>query len=278
MRFKMSRRFLIFLMIMFWMMGGMALAQSETELFESAKILLFDRQWDQALKVLDQFLKQFPDSSHYPLAMLYKSKCLEEIKLYSRALNSYMRFLSVSLNDSLKEEAMIAIIDVHFNLYKMGDKSHADKIIQYLRHEQRTVRYYAAFKMSYIRDKKLAHKAVPVLKRIVVTEQDVELKDRAKIALMRINPEYLREVSRSEGPEAKLLHMEVYDKKLGKVTFSMVIPFMFAKLALESIPQREKSTLKKKGYDINIMLKKLMEKGELLKIDDEGTVFKIWID
>lgn len=275
----MKKSYVILLVVAWCVASGPVLAQeNETALFEKAKVLLFDRQWDDALTVLDRFIRRYPDSDRFPLALLYRSRCLEEKRLFLRALESYRKFLNKSPNDNLREDALIAIIDIHNSLYQGGRRSSIDAVIEYLGHRQWTVRYYAAFKLSYLQDKKIAVRAVPVLKKIISEERDTELKDRAKIALMRIDPEYLKDISRLGGPEAKLLHIEVYDKKMGKTTFSIAIPFMFARLALESIPQKEKSTLKNKGYNIDTLLKKLLEKGELFRIDDQNTVFKIWIE
>ena len=53
---------------------------------------------------------------------------------------------------------------------------------------------------------------------------------------------------------------------------------LFARLALEAIPQKEKSALKKQGYNLDSLIKKLMEKRELFQFDDEDTLFKIWIE
>lgn len=274
----MKKKFIIFVMLLFWLTGFMAYAGSETELFEKAKVLLFDRQWTQALEVLERFMEQFPRSRRLPLALLYKARCLEEKKAYPRALESYRKFLNISDNDHLKEEAMIAIIDIHHSLFQAGNRSHIDDILRYLRHKRPTVRYYAAFKLSYIRDIKIASRGVPVLKKIISFEDDAELKDRAKIALMRIDPKYLKEIVGSESPQAKLLHIEAFNKKIDKTTFSLVIPFMFARLALESIPENDKSALEKRGYDIDSLLKKLKDRGELLTIDDGDTVIKVWIE
>jgi tetratricopeptide (TPR) repeat protein len=280
MRCKMHKNLFVVILLIGFVLGGSGFAQTpnNSELFEKAKLMLFDRQWDQALSVLDEYLKLFPNSVRYPLALFYKGKCLEEKKMYKKALESYNLFLEISLNESLTEEATVAIIDVYFELYQQGEKKYLEKISGYLNSRKRAIQYYAAFKLSYAADKQWARKAVPVLKNLLLEKKDDELKDRAKIALMRIDPAYLKELSESKSPEASLLHIQVFDKNLKKVSFNLSIPLFLGQLALESIPQKEKTSLKRKGYDIDVLLKKLALSGDLLKIDDEGATIKIWID
>lgn len=274
----MKKRILIFVLLICIFSSFAILWAGEVEFLERAKLLLFDKQWDSALSVLNEFIEKFPESDHLSLAILYKSKCLEEKKQYKKALLNYMLFLDISLNENLREEATISIIDLYFDLYQNKDKSYLNKILPYLKYKKLTIKYYAAFKLSYAKDKRIAVKAVPVLKQMIQREIDEELRDRAKIALMRIDPNFLKEISAERESEAKLLHIQVYDKKLKKVTFSLSIPLMFGKLALESIPKKEKSALKKEGYDIDLLLKKLMKKGKILKVDDEESIFTLWIE
>lgn len=274
----MDKRFVIIILFTVMVLSGFAQTRDGTVLFKQAKLLLFDRQWDQALKVLDEFMESFPKSDQYSLALFYKGKCLEEKKQYLKSLESYHSFLEISLNKSLKEEATVAIIDVYFNLYQTGKENYLEKLMNFLNSNQRNIQYYAAFKLSYAKDKRWAKKAVPILKKLLNQEKDDELKDRARIALMRIDPDSVRKLSQEKSPETRLLHIQVFDKKLRKETFTLTIPLLLGKLALESIPQKEKSSLKRKGYNIDELLTKLTDSGDLIKIDDEDSVFKIWID
>ena len=71
----------------------------DKKLLEKAKLELFDRNWDAALKKLDHLIKAFPDSSHYPLALFYKGRCLEEQKKSKTALAVYTEYLKISSNN-----------------------------------------------------------------------------------------------------------------------------------------------------------------------------------
>ncbi len=249
----------------------------DKDLLEKAKLELFDRHWDKALQKLDQLIKDFPNSPLYPQALFYKGKCLQEQKKTVPALAAYTRYLEISKNQSLSEEATIALIDLHFDLYKKGEKQYAKKVIGFLKSSNLTVRYYAAFRLSHARDKKIAEAAVPILKKIVAMEKDEELVDRAKLALMRINPDHLKTVAKTRPIEARMLNIHFYHKKLKKETFSISIPFVLAKLALDSLPDKEKKELAQEGYNVERLLRTLTETPEILRIESEEMVIKIWV-
>ncbi len=250
----------------------------DKELLEKAKLEIFDRNWDPALKKLEHLLTQFPNSSNYPSALFYKGWCLKELGQVKPALEAYTEYLKISTNSSLREEAAIAMIDLDFQLYKNGEKQYLEPVTRFLESGNRMVRYYAAFKLSYADDKKIAETAVSVLKKIVAGESDEELVDRAKLALMRINPDHLKEVAKTRSIEKQMLHIQAYDKKTKKDSFSITIPFVLAKLALDSVPEKEKEMLTKKGYNVNRLLATLAETSELVRIESEDVVFKIWVD
>lgn len=278
MRFDMNKKWLIFAMMFCVLFSAPLVSQSEEDLFEKVKIQLFDRKWEQAAVTLERFVNEYPNSRFYPMALFYQGKCFEEQKAIHKALAAYNDFLKISRNPNLKEEATVSVIDLGFNLYQNGDDSYLERIVSYLNSKYRTLRYYSAFKLSYAKAKKVASKAIPVLKALIAEEDDEELVDRAKIALMRIRPELLKDISEKGSSQASLMHFQVYNKKLKKVTFSLTIPFMFGRLALESIPRNAKSKLKREGYDLDRLIKKLIDKRELLKIDDGDETVKIWID
>ena len=261
-----------------WLTAGFTQAESDKEIFDRARLALFDGQWDKALKELNRLTEEFPDTGYYSQALFYKGKCLEEEKKPKKALESYREFLKVSRNDSLKEEATITIIDLNFDLYKRGETKYLIEILDFLRSKQWTVQYYAALKLSYAKDKAAAAEAVPVLKKMITDERDEELVDRAKIALMRIDPRHLKKLSRSESLENRILKIRGYDKKEKKVSFNIAIPFGLAKLALESLPEEGKKILEKKGYNLEKILETLTKSREIIRIEVEDFRLKIWIE
>lgn len=271
---------LLLLPVSSWTQGVQAeqTGPDDKELLEKAKLEIFDRNWEPALKKLEHLLAQFPDSPNYPSALFYKGWCLKELGQVKPALEAYTEYVKISTNTSLREEAEIAMIDLDFQLYQKGEKQYLAPVIRFLESGDRMVRYYAAFKLSYADDKKVAEKAAPVLKKIASGENDEELVDRAKVALMRINPEHLKEVAKTRTIEKQMLHIQVYDKKTKSDSFSITIPFVLARLALDSVPEKEKELLSKQGYNVDRLLATLSETSELVRIESEDVVFKIWVD
>ncbi len=250
----------------------------DRELLEKAKLELFDRHWNSALKHLNTLLEDYSDSRHYNLALFYKGKCLEELKRTEAALRTYTRYLDRSKNKNLKEESTIAIIDLNYRLYKEGEKERLDVIIGFLRSDVRMVRYYAAFKLSYASEKNMARKAVRVLNKVIANEDDDELVDRAKLALMRIDPALLKQTSPKRNMENKMLHIRSIEKSTGKETFSVSIPFSLAKLALEAIPEKERKQLAAEGYPVEKLLETLVKSPEIIRIEVEDMILKIWVE
>ena len=252
-------------------------ADSDKEIFNRAKLALFDRKWDSALKFLEQLKNEHPNSAYRIKAMLYRGRCWEEKKSPRKALNAYNRFLKASDNEGLKEDVYGSIIELNFELYSRGEKGRIDKVIDFLDSELLTLRYYAAFKLSYAKSKKISEKAVPMLKKIIRYEEDAALVDRAKIALMRIGPRYLKEMTKSADPSRSMLVIRSYDKKSGNEKFNLSIPFSLAQLAFDALPKSAKEDLKKEGINFDGLLRKIMKSGELFRFESEGTVTEISI-
>jgi hypothetical protein len=144
----------------------------------------------------------------------------------------------------------------------------------------KVIRYYAAIILSYVEDKKIAKRAVPVLKDMINKERIDDLRDRARIALLRIDPDALKdfEEERTE-KKAKLLKIRVLDKKTKEQKFYIAIPWSLADLAFGAIPEEEKRELRKEGYDIDRIVRDLTTlKGEVLMFESEDSIIKIWID
>jgi tetratricopeptide (TPR) repeat protein len=274
------------LLITFFPMGLYG-EETEKEILDKVKLALFDQEWDLALKELDRLTEKYPNSTNYPQFLFYKSKCYEGKKIFQEALKNFTAYLEVSRNEDLKEEATSIIIDMNFKLYEKTDKKkHLDEIARYLDSKSRFVRYYAAVKLSYANDKTIAYKAVPTLKWIIANESDQDLVDRAKLALMRIDPDILKKIDpdisrkppKSRNLSDLVLVIKATNKKTKKVTFSLSLPFALAGLAMDSLPKDAKEELREKGYDLDAIINTIVKKGEILKIESEGSIIKIWIE
>ena len=263
--------------------GAFAQARDEERLFQEAKVLIFDKNWEAAQAKLDSLLGLYPESSLKEPALFYRAKCLSERKDRAReAFEAYDAFLREvrpgGRNSSLLEDAEVSLIDLAFGLYEKGEASKLGAIESRLRSPNKVIRYYAAFKLSYIKDKSVSGRAVPVLKGIVEDERDPELRDRARIALLRVDPDALREVG-SDRREARSRILRIQVLEGGKKKVDINIPWALADLALQAIPDEEKSVIRRKGYDLDKIINELAKSGSsIIEINDEGSVIRIWIE
>jgi hypothetical protein len=199
---KKSVLYIGILFLAVFILHAYAHAQPDERLFQEAKILIFDKEWKKAQEKLEKLLDEYPESPWFSQAMFYRAKCLKEQRDKERdALNAYQDYLErKDRSRSLSEDAEKDIIEVAYKLYQKGRRSYLSEIEKRLSHSNRVVRYVAAIVLSQVEDKKAAAKAVPVLEEIIQKERDDELRDRAKIALLRIDPDVLKDLE-EEMPE-----------------------------------------------------------------------------
>jgi tetratricopeptide (TPR) repeat protein len=255
--------------------------QSDEELFQEAKIMIFDKEWENAQERLEELLEDFPDSPLYSQALFYLGRTLENQKGDEKeAISVFKKYILRSdSNEVLIKEAETSIIKLAFVLYEKGRKSYLKEIKTRLYRPDRIVRYYAAIRLSYLDDKQEAKNAIPVLKEILEDEEDQELKDKANIALIRIDPNYFQEYEeKRDERRMMLMKFRVINKRTRAETFSISIPWALADLALANIPEDAKAELRKEGYDLDRILKEVIEGGRILEIETKETVIKIWIE
>ena len=283
MRYKMKKSILYIgiLLLVSLFLQGYAQAQPDEKLFQEAKILIFDKEWKKAQEKLEELIEEYPDSPWVSQAVFYRAKCLKERgDREVEALNAYQDYIKRrDRSKSLFEDAETEIIDLAFELYQKGRKSYLSEIEDRLSSSNRVVRYFAAVRLSQVEEKRTASKAVPVLKEIIEKERDDDLRDRAKIALLRIDPDALKDVE-DQKRETKALIVNIRVWKHGKLTLKINIPWALFDLVLGAISEEEKDLMTKEGYNIDRLRKELMEIGEIITIEDpeEGTVIKIWIE
>lgn len=272
-----KKMFLAFLLVCF-LAVGMA-AEAGLDAFEKAKVLIFDKQWADALKQLDEVINKRAESRYYAAALFYRGKCQEELGTKKQALESYEEFVRNSGSSNLAEEAQISIIDLSAELYQAGEKNYLQKMVELLNHENRVVSYYAAFKLSYLPDRKTAARALPVLQTILDKEKDEELRDRAKIAVMRIDPSRLKGMDQQNRElTGKMLKIRIFDKNNAEGKVALNIPLALADLALKSLSQEQKRSLQKQGHNLDEILTQLTAKGVKIDIRDKDSVIQIWVE
>ncbi len=257
----------------------------EERIFEKAKLLFFDEKWEDAQESFEDLLEDYPKSALVPQANFYRAECLARRKGHEEeAIKAYKEYISSrGRKDSLYEQAESSIIDLAYELYKNDEERYLDEIEQRLESSNRVIRYYAAFKLSLVKDKEVAVQAIPVLERIIVEEGDRELTDRAKIALLRISPDALKDIEdQEERGGAKALRITVIVEGQKEPVFSLNIPWALADLAFQAIPEKDKAALRAEGYDLDKIVRQLTRiKGNIIEIrprDDKTRLIKIWID
>ncbi|MDP2915555.1 MAG: hypothetical protein Q8O91_08900 [Candidatus Aminicenantes bacterium] len=264
--------------------GLTALAQppqtSAEMIFQEIKSLVLDEKWTEAEARLDDFIVRYPQSPLYGQALYYRSRCLENQARKERAaLNSYKEYLRLKDgNKNLAEDAEVSIIDLAMKLYDEGDKGFVREVEERISNPNKVVRYYAAVQLSYVKEKRIADKSVPVLKQILKEEKSAELRDRAKIALMRVSPQALAAVEElSSDRKPRMLRITIAGGREEKIEFS--IPWSLADLALAALSEEDKAALRTKGYDIAKIIRDLQSvKGNLIEITADGKRIKIWIE
>lgn len=276
---------LIILSAVLLLRGPSAAAQtgSDEKAFQDIKLLVFDEKWGEALSRLETFLGGNPAESRAVPALYYRAKCLEEIGGRDRdAIQAYRDYLRRNdRNKSLAADAEASVIDLALKLYNGGDRSFLPDVEERLTHPEKDVRYYAAIQLSYVKEKKAASKSVPVLKKIMAEESNSELRDRAKIALLRVDPAALAQFE-DQPPatrKARLFSIEILDTRTMTVELSLNLPFFLADLVLAGMPEDDRALLRARGYDLDKILKELQTVGSILEIKDEkeGKLIKIWI-
>lgn len=273
----MKRKTLALLLTM--MLAAALAAQADEQAFEKAKTLIFDRQWGAALKQLDAVIAAGPASRHYPAALFYRAKCREEMGAAREALEGYERFLTTQPEGSLAEDARVSIVDLAARLYQDGRKQYLEKITRRLGDRNKVVSYYAAFKLSYLPDRGQARLALPVLEAILKNEKDEELRDRARIAVMRIDPSRLKDKPGAGRTVAgRMLKIRILDRKSGKEEVLLKLPMALADLAIRSLSPEQKRSLDRQGYDLDDILARLTGEGLKVEIKSEEGTFQMWVE
>ena len=273
-------------LIFFLLSSSFLMSYSQTQpdeiLFQSAKILIFDEKWEEAQEKLEELIENYPGSKLYSQTHFYRAKCLSEQKGREvEALKAYQSFLKLKdKNRSLIEESEISVMQLAYGLYERGRKSYLKEIEERIDSPSKVIRYFAAIKLSFVENKRIASKGIPVLKQIIKKERDAELRDRAKIALLRIDPDALSDLEEEEYEERMLiLKLRVYSRGEKEPEFSLDIPWALADLALSALSEEDKENLRQEGYDLDKIIERLIkERGEIIRVVTKTKIFKIWIE
>jgi hypothetical protein len=265
-------------------------AQPEAERLRSAKSLYFDRKYGEA-RAAWQAILAGSRGADADVAAYWVARCSENVGEDERAFKEYGDFLARKPADrALVEEARTARVGIAARLYRAGKRERLATIRDALTDTSKTVRYYAALQLAGL-GPEVGQPAVPVLRRILDQETDSDLVDRAKLALLKLDPESLSRSTRPadrEGREAlrpgrmaSWLKVRIYAPGSSTAKVSVTVPLGLAEMVFKSLPDDAIEDLRKKGYDAERFWEQLRKLGptEIVKIDGEhGERIHIWIE
>lgn len=272
-----------------------AAAVPVAEQLQSAKALFFDGKYAEA-RTAWQAVRAASRGAASAAALYWIARSSEKLGEHERALGEYATFLAAKPADkALVEEARTSRVGIAARLYKSGQKQHAPILESALADQSRTVRYYAALQVATL-GPEMARPAVPVLREIVKTEKDNDLVERAKLALLRVDPSALSDLPDRRPPinvtgsaartggdvrKANWIKVRITEKGASAPKVSVTMPFALAELVFKSLPDDALRELKNDGYDAANFWQKLREMGPTDVIDiegDKGEHVRIWTE
>jgi hypothetical protein len=261
-----------------------AFGQGESERLRNAKALFFDQKYTPARQEWEA-VRASGRGPEAQSALYWIARCSEKLGESERALSEYGQFLAASPADrTLAEEARTGRISLAVKLAKSGNKRHLELARQGLSDASPVVRYFAALQLASLGPGS-GRPAVPVLKEIIAREKDEDLVERAKLALLRIDPDALRAPAplppRRRGHEAGWVRVRIYEKGSTSPKVSLNVPIALAELVFKNLPEDARAELQKKGYDAANFWQRLRSTGptDILTIEgDEGERVQVWIE
>jgi hypothetical protein len=263
-----------------------AWSQADPDRLRNAKALVLDRRYTEARQEWQAILAVARDEDEAAFWIAY---CSEKLLDTERAFREYGEYLARKPLDATRVlEARTSRVGLAARLYEVGKKDHLPVLTEALSDGDKTVRYYAALQLADL-GKDVGRSAVPVLKEIVTKEKDEELVGRARLKILKIDPDALTEVrprptptpgnSRPRG--ATWVKVEVFRRGRPTPEVRVNLPLGLAELIYDSLPDDARRELKGKGFDAEKFWKKLrgMAPSEILKIETkDGEVIQIRLE
>ncbi len=133
----------------------------------------------------------------------------------------------------------------------------------------------------------MAAAAIPVLKEIVDKETEPDVSNRARIALLRLEPSLLKQsVARNARTpkeastgQTRMLHLQVFQNGVAKPVVELNVPVSLAQMAVSALDESAKAEMRKKGYDVEHIWEDLRRLGptDILTLRDRDRLIKLWI-
>jgi tetratricopeptide (TPR) repeat protein len=276
-----------------WGLGATP-AANDLELFNQGKIAIFDKNYEGARGIFQRVIQEFPQSALVPQAYYFIARCYQFQGKETEAIRAYDTFLQKYPNEPfLPGEARNAVVELSAALMQEGDPTYRNRLVASLTSPDKEVRYFAAIRCSRLKDSHITSMALPVLREIVREESDRDLADRARIALLRLDPKGLaprveaEERSRPANGEThqksgdqRMFHLVVYKTGSSQPAVELNLPVSLAQLAIAALDDSTKAELRKKGVDIDNVWQSLkgMGRTNILTIRDGENLIKLWIE
>jgi hypothetical protein len=267
--------------------GGL-LAGGDPERLRAAKALFFDRKYLEARAAWQDILADARGADS-DTAAYWVARSSEQLGEHGRAFKEYDAFLARKpANRALVEEARANRVGLAARLYKDGQRSYLTVLHEALSDPSKTVRYYAALQFCGL-GPEAGRPALPLLKRMVQAEADEDLVQRAKLCLLRLDPNALSDVrpsssassQRGGAARGRMLKVRIFEQGRRKV--SVEVSLALAEIVFKSLPEEAKRELRRKGHgDPERFWEELMKLGPTQVIDvqgdEEGERIQIWIE
>jgi hypothetical protein len=270
------------LLVALWLMAA---GTDDADRVRRAKELFFDRKYAEARDAWTAVLGQ-TQGAEARVAAYWIARSSENLGEHERAFREYGEFLARPSPDrALVEEARTSRVGLAARLYKQGQKQHLPVLEEALKDPSKTVRYYTALQLAGL-GREAGRPAVPILCRIVEQEPDEDLVERAKLALLKVDPRCLSRPGGSDRPPtasgpARWLKVRIFQGGRAEPAVSVNLPVALAELAFKSLPDDARRELKKKGYDADNFWEQLrkLPRAEIIDIrGDNAERIQIWIE
>jgi len=270
------------------LLGGIAGAAepepqgAEGERLRTAKALFFDRKYAEAREAWREVLAR-AQGAQAATAAYWIARCSESLGQQERSFREYGEFLARNPADrTLAEQARTSRAGLAARLVKDGHAEYKAPLLDALEDPSRSVRYFAALQLAGLGE---CERVAPILRRIAMEEKDEDLVQRARLGLLRCDPDALDATpSRPRAPDepsTRWLKVRIYERAHSRAKLSLNIPVALADLVFKSLPDDARKELRKKGYDSDNFWERLrrLPPAQILEIEgDEGERIQIWIE
>jgi tetratricopeptide (TPR) repeat protein len=266
-----------------------AAASKDQELFNQAKVLMFEQKWDGARQAFQRLIREFPQSNLLSQAYFHSAYCLQLQKKPEDALAAYTLFLQKYPKEPVYgAQARQTVVQLAATLFDQGKTSHRGLLVAALTDPDKDVRYLAALRCSSLKDRQLNTLAVPVLREIIAKEKQQDLIAPASLALLRIQPEALEQrpkttpkvSSKQLDAGSRIFHIQIFEHGESKPpSVELNIPVSFAQIAIAALDEPTKAEMRRKGFDIENIWSSLNRMGptNIFTARNGTRVVKLWI-